>query len=245
MSGWFGLLGSGEFQPWSRVVDEWILQRVTGDGRVLVLPTASAPEGDEVFTRWAASGLEHFAAAGIPVEVLDVRDRTDAQDAAIAERVVGASVVYVSGGNPAYLARSLAESALWRAVVAGLDRGMGYVGCSAGMACLGPKAPDSAVSGLGPQLWQQGLEYFPHTWFGPHWDVLESFVPGIIEHLTGAVPPGDRLVGVDEQTALVGDGQHWQVLGRGAVHVWEGGGWREHGANHSVTLPLRGSASPR
>ena len=54
MSGWFGLLGSGEFQPWSGEVDEWVLSRVTGDGRVLVLPTASAPEGDEVFSRWIA-----------------------------------------------------------------------------------------------------------------------------------------------------------------------------------------------
>ena len=52
MSGWFALMGSGEFQPWSRDVDVWALDHVTGDGRVLVLPTASAPEGDEVFSEW-------------------------------------------------------------------------------------------------------------------------------------------------------------------------------------------------
>src|SRR5439155_5875898 len=31
----FGLLGSGEFLPWSEEVDRWLLERATGDGRVL------------------------------------------------------------------------------------------------------------------------------------------------------------------------------------------------------------------
>lgn len=238
MSGWFGLLGSGEFQPWSGEVDEWVLSRVTGDGRVLVLPTASAPEGDEVFSRWATSGLEHFAAAGVPAELLDVRDRTDAEDVGLADRVVGASVVYFSGGNPVHLANTLAETALWRAVQSGLDRGMGYIGCSAGMACLGRKAPDSTVDHLGPELWQQGLGLFPRAWLGPHWDVLEHFLPGIVDHLTQTVPADDELVGIDEQTAMVGDGEQWQVVGRGGVHVRHGREWSRHGAGETVSVSL-------
>ena len=43
----FALLGSGEWQPWTDEVDRWLLERTTGDGTVLVLPTASAPEGME------------------------------------------------------------------------------------------------------------------------------------------------------------------------------------------------------
>lgn len=238
MSGWFALLGSGEFQPWSSAVDQWILSRVTGDGRVLVLPTASAPEGDEVFSGWATSGLEHFGQAGIPAEVLDVRDRTDAEDAALADRVGGASVVYFSGGNPAYLASTLTETALWRAVLTGLDRGMGYVGCSAGMACLGRSTPDSTVDQLGPRLWQKGLGFFPRAWFGPHWDVLEHYLPGIVDHLVQTVPAGDVLVGVDEQTALAGDGERWQVIGAGGVHVRDGQRWVRHAAPGELLLRL-------
>jgi cyanophycinase len=240
MSGWFALLGSGEFMPWTREIDAWMLERVTGDGRVVVIPTASAPEGDHVFLGWARSGVEHFGQAGVPVEVLEVRDRTDADDRALAERVEGASLVYFSGGNPAYLARTLQHSALWREILNGLDRGMGYIGCSAGMACLGRQAPDSSVQSMSPDLWAQGLGVFGSTWFGPHWDVLDRYAPGLVDHVVASVPPGDLLVGVDEQTALVGDGDQWQVVGRGAVHVRAGESWQRHAAPGSLSLTLRG-----
>ncbi len=240
MSGWFGLLGSGEFQPWSHVVDGWLLDRVTGDGRVLVLPTASAPEGDEVFSGWARAGLDHFASSGVPAEVLEVRDRTDADDQSIADRVGGASLVYFSGGNPAHLAASLKGTALWRAIVDGLDRGMGYIGCSAGMACLGRKAPDSTVADFSPDLWRQGLELFPRAWFGPHWDMLDRFAPGLVDHMMQTVPSADLLVGVDEQTAMVGDGDQWQVVGRGGVHIRTGDTWVRYAAPDELTVALAG-----
>lgn len=238
MSGWSGLLGSGEFQPWSHDVDTWLLERVTGDGRVLVLPTASAPEGDEVFSGWAETGLKHFAEAGVRAEVLEVRDRTDADDGAMAERVQGASIIYSSGGNPAYLAASLRKTALWRAVVDGLDRGMGYIGCSAGMAALGRKAPDSSADSLSPELWRQGLELFPRAWLGPHWDMLDRFAPGLVERLARSVPADDLLVGVDEQTAMVGDGERWQVIGRGGVHVRVGDAWQTYSSPEEILISL-------
>ena len=77
---WWSLLGSGEFQPWSEVADRWLLDRAEGDGRVLILPTASAPEGDGVFDRWASMGLEHFASLGMTAEVVRLKVRLDAED---------------------------------------------------------------------------------------------------------------------------------------------------------------------
>src|SRR5215207_8707534 len=195
MSGWFGLLGSGEFQPWSHEVDTWLLDRVTGDGRVLIAPTASAPDGEETFGEWARAGTEHFAAHGVPSEVLDVRDRTDADDRALADRVHEASVIYFSGGNPAYLAATLNGTALWQSVLSGLDRGMGYMGCSAGMAALGRMAPDSTVDEFSPELWADGLRLFPRTWLGPHWDALDTYVPGLVAHIDASVPADELLIG--------------------------------------------------
>lgn len=241
MSGWFALLGSGEFQPWSHEVDSWMLERVTGDGRVLVTPTASAPEGDEVFGGWSESGLEHFSRHAVPCEVLDVRDRTDADDVGLVDRVTGSSVIYFSGGNPAHLATTLNGSVLWKAVLAGLDRGMGYIGCSAGMASLGRKAPDSTVSEFSPALWADGLRLFPRTWFGPHWNMLDHYAPGLTDHIDTTVPDDDLLVGVDEQTAIVGDGERWQVIGLGSAHIRQAGAWQlfEPGASFVVDL-IRG-----
>ena len=241
MSGWFALLGSGEFQPWSHEVDSWMLDRVTGDGRVLIVPTASAPEGDEVYSGWAESGTDHFAEHQVPCEVLDVRDRTDADDLTIVERVQGASVVYFSGGNPAYLAATLNGTGLWKAVLDGLDRGMGYIGCSAGMAALGRKAPDSSVREFSPALWADGLRLFPKTWFGPHWNMLDQYIPGLVAHIDATVPADDLLIGVDEQTALVGDGERWQVIGVSAAHVRDGDAWNHYSAGESVAVnALRG-----
>ncbi|HVQ18176.1 MAG TPA: Type 1 glutamine amidotransferase-like domain-containing protein [Actinomycetes bacterium] len=236
MSGWFALMGAGEFQPWSRDVDAWMLDRVTGDGRVLVVPTASAPEGDEVFSEWARSGTEHFAENDVPCEVLDVRDRTDADDRGIAERVREASVIYFSGGNPAYLVATLNGTALWQSVLSGLDRGMGYIGCSAGMASLGRMSPDSTVDEFSPKLWVDGLRLFPRTWFGPHWNMLDDYIPGLVAHIEATVPSEDLLIAVDEQTALVGDGERWQVIGESAIHIREAGVWRDHAPGDDVSV---------
>lgn len=244
MGGWFGLLGSGEFEPWSHEVDAWILDRVTGDSRVLIVPTASAPDGDEVFLGWVQRGLGHFAEVDVHAEVLEVRDRTDADDRSMAEHVVGASLVYFSGGNPAYLAASLQGTALWRAIIDGLDRGMGYIGCSAGMACLGRKAPDSSMNDFSPDLWQPGLQLFPKAWLGPHWDMLDRFAPGLVDHMMRTVPGDDLLVGVDEYTGMVGDGDSWQVVGRGGVHVRTGDAWESYPAPDLFRMALTATGIP-
>jgi cyanophycinase len=240
MSGWFGLLGSGEFEDWSAQVDQWLLDRATGDGRILVVPTASAPEGEDVFEDWAERGAAHYTRLGMPVTILPVRDRVDADDMQFASMVVDASMVFFSGGNPAYLAQTLRDTALWVAINRGLDRGMAYAGCSAGMACLGTKAPDSTVDELSDELWQLGLSLFPHGWLGPHWDMLDRYVEGLIDHIVATVPVGDVLVGVDENTAMVGDGRSWEVLGRGQVHVYEGESRVAHPAGQKFACDLLG-----
>ena len=93
MSSW-ALLGSGEFEPWSEVADRWLLERVTGDGRVVIAPTASSREGEAVFEEWGRKGLEHFASIDVEAEVLPVRTRDDAERDELAARLEEASVVY-------------------------------------------------------------------------------------------------------------------------------------------------------
>ena len=129
------LLGSGEFEPWTEPVDRWLLDRATGDGTVLILPTASAPEGDRVFTMWADMGLAHYGRLGIASEVVPMKTREDADRPEFAGMLERASIVYFSGGNPAYLATVLRESRFWNDLIRRLDQGLAYTGCSAGMAC--------------------------------------------------------------------------------------------------------------
>lgn len=220
----FGLLGSGEFEPWTEPVDRWLLERATGDGSVLILPAASAPEGEEVFERWAAMGLEHYGELGIQADVVPLKTRADAERDDLIRMLGTASMVFFSGGNPAYLAGVLRGSTFWRAVLSEMDRGMAYAGCSGGVACLGQVAVDSSIGDFGsPDLWKPGLGLFPRTYFGPHWDALDRYVPGLQAMLVSAVPAGSVLMGIDERTAAVGDGVDWSVMGAGAAWLMDGG----------------------
>src|SRR4029078_10349536 len=75
------LVGSGEFLPTMAEVDAGLLA-ATGRSRprVVIPPSASWPDGEDVFRRWAAMGAEHFAALGAEVEPVLVRDRIEADD---------------------------------------------------------------------------------------------------------------------------------------------------------------------
>ena len=215
---WWSLLGSGEFQPWSEPVDRRLVAEADGDGRVLILPTASAPEGKDVFERWGSLGLAHFSRIDIPAEVLELRTREDTDDPRLIERLEGASAVYFSGGNPAYLAATLAESDFLDTLLKQLDRGMAYAGCSAGVACLNEMTFDSDTTEMG-EVWKPGLDLVPRSLFAPHWDMVDTWIPGARDFIIGSVPDGYTFVGLDEDTAMVGDGAAWEVLGKSGIHV--------------------------
>jgi cyanophycinase len=236
------LLGSGEFEPWTEQVDRWLLDRAAGEGSVLILPTASAPEGEDVFDRWASLGLSHYEALGIAAEALPLKTKADAGQDDLAGRLDSASIAYFSGGNPAYLADVLRGSPFWDALRRAMDRGLAYVGCSAGMACLGDVVPDSTVVDfMSPDLWRPGLGLFPQLLLAPHWDALEAYVPGLQELFARAVPNGHRLLAIDERTAMVGDGTEWQVMGKGTVSLMESGSWQTYRAGQSFETRLSGT----
>lgn len=234
----YAFLGAGEFEPWSEVVDRWVLERAEGDGRVLIAPTASAPEGDDVFQEWAAKGLEHYGGLGVPAEVLPMKTREDAEREELVERVKDASVVYFSGGNPYHLASVLRGSAFCRAMVDRLEDGLGFVGCSAGVACLTETTYDTAGDLLSDEVWKPGLSYVRRLLFAPHWDTVERWFPGAQAFIVASLEPGQTLVAIDEQTAMVGDGSHWDVLGRAEVHLHRNGAWTDHGNGDAFDLAL-------
>jgi cyanophycinase len=241
MTGTFALLGSGEFEPWSTEVDRWVLGRANGDGRVLILPTASAREGDDVFDGWAAKGLEHFASEGIPAEVVPLKTRADAERPELLARLAEASAVYFSGGNPYYLSGVLLDSAFCKAMTDRIPRGLAYIGCSAGVACLTEMTYDSDTQDF-EQVFKPGLGLARRVLFGPHWDMVEHWIPGATEFIVKSVPDGNVFIGLDEDTAIVGDGRIWHVMGRQSVHLRRGGDWEHHPSGVSFDLPVQGLA---
>jgi hypothetical protein len=126
-------------------------------------------------------------------------------------------------------------------VVAELDRGLSFGGCSAGIACLGQVAPDSAATRFGDDMWKPGLELFPGVVFGPHWDMLDTYIPGLRDVIVQGVPEGSRLLAVDECTAVLGDGQRWRVQGSGTASLYDAGTWERFGPGAAFEAELRPS----
>ena len=146
--------------------------------------------------------------------------------------------MYFSGGNPAFLASVLVDTAFWMTLQEEMDRGLAYIGCSAGVACLGDTAPDSDAVRFGDGFWQPGLGVFHGVWFGPHWDVVDDYVPGLSNFIVSSVPTGDTLFAIDENTGAVGDGSHWSVVGHAGVHIFRDGEWAHHSSGSEFTHEL-------
>jgi cyanophycinase len=213
------LLGSGEFEPWARPVDKWCAEQATASSnKVLIIPTAAAPEGEEVFRRWGQMGIDHYRAIGLAPEVLQLRERADASKAEIVGAVKDARLVFFSGGNPGYLAETLNGTPFWDAVVAAVTSGETALGgCSAGAAFLGTTAP--YVAGDALDHWTDGTKLLPRAYVMVHFDMLDEYIPGLRELLLDMRPKDTVAVGIDENTALQGDGEHWQVVGSGSVWI--------------------------
>ncbi len=210
----FLLLGSGGLEAWTHDVESKVLAEATGDGSVVILPTASATEGDAVFDGWAKMGLDHYAEVGVTAEVLPVKVRDDALREDWAARAEAASMIYFSGGKPQHLAGVLRDSPLLAAILRAMDRGAVWAGCSAGAMVV-----SRAREGNRGSSWIFGLGLVPHVSFGVHWDRAAK-IPGLAWWMTSRVPEGSWFVGIDERTAIVGDGTTWEVFGRREVEVW-------------------------
>ena len=206
------LVGSAEFLPAMEAVDAALL-----DGRpprAVFLPTAAGPEGPERVDYWLRLGEDHYRRLGAEPVPLRVIDRRDAEDPALAALVAGAGLVYLSGGNPGYLADTLRGTVVLEAVLAAWRAGAALAGCSAGACALTAVAIDTRAGAVRP-----GLAVVPELVVLPHFDRIERWSPGIVERRRAELGPGQVLVGIDEETALVGIDGGWRVQGSGNVWI--------------------------
>jgi cyanophycinase len=221
MPGPVALVGSGEFLPVMEEIDAGLLA-ATGRRRprVALLPTASWPDGEEVFRRWASMGVEHFSALGAEVEPVLVRDRFDAEDASHVQAIGEADLIYLSGGKPGHLTDTLVSSALGAALVAAHERGAILAGCSAGAMTLAGRHWDLRGRRLfWPLRWRDGLGIVPRATVIPHYDAWPEALSAL---LVLQAPRELSILGIDEETAAIGQNDAWQVQGRGRVTVWHG-----------------------
>lgn len=237
MVGPVALIGAGEFLPPMADIDRELLAGIAARRpRVVVIPTASWPDGEVTFRRWAAMGVEHFAGLGAEVEAVLVRDRADADDAAFVQAVGEADLVYLSGGHPGHLLETLRGSGVWAAARRANERGAALVGCSAGAMVLGGRQVDwrRRLRRLPfPVRYPESLAVVPGCAILPHYDRLPEPVAAL---MALQAPAGVTVLGVDENTGLIGRDGSWQVRGAGRVTVWRGRHRTRHRAGEVIPI---------
>jgi len=234
MAGMLALVGAGEFLDSMSVVDRQLLAWAGGSD-VVILPTASAPDGAGVPERWIRMGADYFTRLGARADGLLALDRAACDDPANADRVRAANLVYFSGGKPDYLRGTLDGTAVWAAVCDVFDRGGVVAGCSAGAMIMGGYVPEFSLKAGVPWInrWRDSFALLPGAIVVPHYDEF----PGVVVSLIfGRRPQGTYLVGIDGHTALVGFDHTWQVLGAGRVTVRRGRQTKQYTAGQSVSL---------
>jgi cyanophycinase len=221
MPGSIALVGAGEFLPTMSAFDAGLLAS-TGRARprVAIVPTASYPDGESVFQRWAAMGVAHFRALGAEVEPVLVRSRADADDPAAVQAIGEADLIYLSGGKPGHLQRALDGSEMGRALVAAHERGATLAGCSAGAMVLAADMFDFRVRLVPwPLRWRRGVGSAAGISVIPHYDAWPEPLSALIAL---QAPRHSVVLGIDEETAAVGTDGTWQVHGASQVTVWRG-----------------------
>ena len=246
-------MGSGEYLPVLEFLERALI--AGRPPRYVQLATAAAPEGPASLARWHALGADAAGRLGVEQVVVPVGNRDDADDPGNAGLVAGAGLIYLSGGSPTYLTETLRGTRVWAAIVDAWRNGAALAGCSAGAMALSAGFPGFRR----PWRSSAGLGLVPVARVIPHFDRFGGRLPDVA--LRGLARSDDAalLVGIDEETALVGGlddgreaggwqsdpagpGNAWKVLGRRSAWLLGAGGRTRVASGGSVVLPVPAAA---
>jgi len=235
MNGLVALLGSGEYLPVMDEVDKFLLANCGANGRnprVVCLPTAAGQEGDTSVSRWMKMGVDHFSRFNADVKAVPVIDKESANEQSHASAVEEADLVYFSGGNPMYLYETMKDSLVWKSAMKVFERGGVYAGCSAGAMILGKEMPNFRKLGLSNI---PAFSFVPAVII-PHFDATPLFFKPIISAARMRLKENELMVGIDENTAMVGKLGEWTVMGKAGVHVFTRNDSKSYAAGEKISL---------
>jgi len=216
MGGHILLEGGAEFGGRMAEPDRRAIELAGGpDSRISIIPAAAAP--DRNHERAGGNGVRWFQSLGARnVAALPLIDHASADRAEIAAALGESRLIYLLGGFTHYLGQTLAGSASGRAMLAAYAGSAIVAGSSAGamVLCEHYYDPESGqvVAGLG--LVPRACVLPHHDTFGKRWAPRLS-----------ALLPLSTLVGIDERTGMLddGDGGRWRVYGQGTVTLYHAG----------------------
>jgi cyanophycinase-like exopeptidase len=203
--------------------------------RYVQLATAAVPDGPDVVARWHRLGREQASRLGVEAVIVPVTDHASANDPDLAAMIDGAGLIYLSGGNPTYLAETLRDSLVWSAIERSWREGAALAGCSAGAMALTSWVPSIRHPLGGGTV---GLGLFTHLRVIPHFDAFAARMPDVLTRFLLPDDDSTMLLGIDEETALVGGLEEWTVWGRQSVWHLRGGARDEVKSGELLRTPL-------
>jgi cyanophycinase-like exopeptidase len=220
-SGPIALLGSGEYTSAMDSTDRRLLTALgVARPKVALIPAASGLELG-MPERWNRMGVAHFTALGAAPLPLPLVARADSEHPEILAQLRAADLFYFSGGNPEHLIETLRDTPAWAIIDERRAAGAGIAGCSAGaMMMSGYTLRVRAIAAGQPPRWISAMGVAPQIAVMPHFDRMAGFVgDDVFRAIMGSAPEGVRLVGIDEDTALIrlGPDAPWEVSGRQSV----------------------------
>lgn len=214
MTGFLALVGGDEFKPGNEDQDRLLVEQ-RGPGPTYVLPTAAARQRPDLAV---ATAHQWFGRLGLDVGELPILKRSDASAAAHVAQAERAGFFYLTGGDPGLVVDVLHQSAVWRAIAAAWLAGAALAGSSAGAMALGEwTLVRRAYPGHAERRCKPALNLVPGVAVAPHFETFgHRWVDSVF-----ADPPGQDVVilGIDERSAAVWDGQRWTARGPGRVTI--------------------------
>jgi cyanophycinase len=211
--GYILLAGGAEFRGQMATPDRQTIELAGGvNARLSIIPAAAAPDNNH--HRAGQNGVDWFQKLGAAnVTSLPLIDRTSADDPVVVNALRQSKLIYMLGGFPRHLQQSLSGSDSWSAMLAAHQTGAVIAGSSAGAMIL----CDYYYDPYGHKI-QSGLGLIPDACILPHHNTFgQSWARKLAQRLAGIL-----LIGIDEQTGMLNDGQtgRWQVYGAGSVILY-------------------------
>ena len=231
--GRIALVGSGEYLPVMQEFEAQLLTRGPSK-RYVQLPTAAGRETATRLAYWEQIGKEQALRIGAEQIFLPVFNRDDAMREDLAAQIDGAGLIYLSGGDPHYLAETLTGTLVWEAIERNWRLGSSLAGCSAGAMALGPDIPNFRKLKSEGSI---GLGILPNIRTIPHYNKFFGWIPDQAAQLFLKAPPHITVAGIDEETALWSDDlQNWNVYGKGSIHLLTGERTGKYQPNSTVQI---------
>ncbi len=228
------LVGSGEYLPVMAEIEGSLL--AGRPPKYVQIATAAVPDGPDVVAKWHRMGREQAERLGVECVIVDVATPEDANDPRLVELIDQPGLIYLSGGHPDFLADVLRGSAVWSRILSEWRAGAALAGCSAGAMVMAQRIPSLRHPREGGT---EGLGLTPHVRVIPHFDRFAARMPDVLDRFLLPNDDAITVVGIDEETALVGGPQEWTVQGRQSVWELTKQGRTQYMPGDTFTSPLR------